>query len=100
MEGRDWGHTTDLDNVSGRAAIAGVGESACTKASGRPAREIGAEAAERAIADPGLAPSDIDGRTSDRAFAGFDAAAFREHPGTSHDQRTCQGVEGTTPSRR
>ena len=42
MERPDWGHTTDLDDVSGRAAIAGVGESAYTKASGRTAREIGA----------------------------------------------------------
>src|SRR5262249_61476244 len=38
----DWGHATDLEDVSGRAAIAGVGESAYTKASGRTAREIGA----------------------------------------------------------
>ena len=63
MERPDWGDGTDLDDVSGRVAIAGIGETAYTKASGRTAREIGAEAAERAIADAGLEPSDIDGLT-------------------------------------
>ncbi|HEX3669435.1 MAG TPA: hypothetical protein VHY55_09815, partial [Acidimicrobiia bacterium] len=63
----DWGHATELEDVSGRAAIAGIGESSYTKASGRTAREIGAEAAERAIADAGLEPSDIDGLTWNRA---------------------------------
>jgi acetyl-CoA acetyltransferase len=92
----DWGHSTDLDDVSGRAAIAGVGESAYTKASGRTAREIGAEAAERAIADAGLEPSDIDGLTWNRAFADFDAAAFHEHFGTSHDLWTSQWGGGMT----
>src|SRR5215211_1657345 len=85
MERPDWGHTTDLDDVSGRAAIAGVGESAYTKASGRTARAIGAEAAERAIADSGLEPSDIDGLTYNAAFADFDVAAFQEHFGTTHE---------------
>ncbi|MGH8984750.1 MAG: thiolase family protein [Acidimicrobiia bacterium] len=81
----DWGHATELGDISGTVAIAGVGESAYTKASGRTARQIGAEAAERAIADAGLEPSDIDGLTWNRAFADFDAAAFHEHFGTSHD---------------
>src|SRR5438046_6259044 len=85
MERPDWGHTTDLDDVSGRAAIAGVGESAYRKASGRTAREIGAEAAERAIADAGLEPADIDGLTFSGAFADFDVAAFHEHFGTDHE---------------
>jgi acetyl-CoA acetyltransferase len=96
MERPDWGHSTDLEDVSGRAAIAGVGESAYTKASGRTAREIGAEAAERAIADAGLEPSDIDGLTWNRAFADFDAAAFHEHFGTSHDLWTSQWGGGMT----
>ena len=57
------GASVDLEDVSGRAAIAGIGETEYTKASGRTAREIGAEAAERAIADAGLEPDDIDGLT-------------------------------------
>jgi acetyl-CoA acetyltransferase len=81
----DWGHTTALDDVSGRVAIAGIGETAYTKASGRTAREIGCEAAERAIADAGLQPHDIDGLTYSGAFPDFDVAAFHEHFGTRHE---------------
>jgi acetyl-CoA acetyltransferase len=84
-EAPDWGHASALRNVRGEVAIAGIGETAYTKASGRTAREIGAEAAERAIADAGLEPSDIDGLTWSGAFADFDAAAFHEHFGTSHE---------------
>ena len=80
-----WGHATELDDISGQVAIAGIGETEYTKASGRTAREIGAEAAERAIADAGLEPADIDGLTWNGAFADFDADAFHEHFGTSHD---------------
>jgi len=83
--GVDWGYASALDDVCGQVAIAGVGETAYTKASGRTAREIGAEAAERAIADAGLQPSDIDGITWSGTFADFDDAAFHEHFGTSHD---------------
>src|SRR3981189_2629519 len=72
------------------------GETAYTKASGRTAREIGAEAAERAIADAGLEPSDIDGLTWNRAFADFDATAFHEHFGTSHDLWTSHWGGGMT----
>jgi acetyl-CoA acetyltransferase len=81
----DWGHASELDDVRGQVAIAGVGETAYTKASGRTAREIGAEAAERAIADAGLEPADVDGLTWSGAFADFDVGAFHEHFGTSHD---------------
>jgi hypothetical protein len=41
----DWGHATELDGGLAPVAIAGIGETAYTKASGRTAREIGAEAA-------------------------------------------------------
>src|SRR5919204_3806538 len=58
-----WGHARELDDIAGAVAIAGIGETAYTKASGRTARAIGAEAAARAIEDAGLEPSDIDGRT-------------------------------------
>ena len=81
----DWGHATGFDDIGGDVAIVGIGETAYTKASGRTAREIGAEAAERAIADCGLEPSDIDGLTYNAAFADFDVAAFHEHFGTSHE---------------
>ena len=78
----DWGHATALDDITGQVAIVGIGETAYTKASGRTASEIGAEAAERAIADAGLEPPDIDGLTYSGAFADFDVAAFHEHFGT------------------
>lgn len=81
----DWGHATALDDVRGQVAIVGIGETAYTKASGRTAREIGAEAAERAIADAGLEPSEIDGLTWSGAFPDFDLDAFHDHFGTSHD---------------
>jgi len=81
----DWGHASELDDIRGDVAIVGIGETEYTKASGRTAREIGAEAVERAIADAGLEPSDIDGLTWSGAFPDFDAAAFHEHFGTSHD---------------
>jgi acetyl-CoA acetyltransferase len=80
-----WGHASDLRDISNEVAIAGIGETAYTKASGRTAREIGAEAAERAIADAGLEPSDIDGLTWSGAFPDFDATAFHEHFGTDQE---------------
>jgi acetyl-CoA acetyltransferase len=81
----DWGHATEFDDVNGDVAIVGIGETEYTKASGRTARDIGAEAAERAIADAGLEPSEIDGLTYSGAFADFDVAAFHEHFGTDHE---------------
>src|SRR5215510_2692820 len=84
----DWGHASDYDDVRGEVAIAGIGETEYTKASGRTAREIGIEAAERAIADAGLEPADIDGLTWSGTFADFDADVFREHFGTTHDMWT------------
>ena len=96
MEAPDWGQAAELDDVSGRVAIAGVGESAYTKASGRTARDIGAEAAERAIADAGLEPSEVDGLTWSGAFPDFDAEAFHEHFGTGHDLWTSPWGGGMT----
>src|SRR5262249_44809110 len=84
----DWGYASDYDDVRGEVAIAGIGETAYTKASGRTAREIGIEAAERAIADAGLQPADIDGLTWSGAFPDFDADVFREHFRTTHDMWT------------
>jgi acetyl-CoA acetyltransferase len=84
----DWGYASDFENVRGEVAIVGIGETEYTKASGRTAREIGIEAAERAIADAHLEPSDIDGLTWSGAFADFDVEVFREHFGTTHDMWT------------
>ncbi len=95
-DAHDWGHVSDLADISGQVAIAGIGESAYTKASGRTARDIGAEAAEHAIADAGLEPADIDGLTWNGAFADFDAAAFHEHFGTRHDLWTSPWGGGMT----
>ena len=81
----DWGHATPFDDINGEVAIVGIGETAYTKASGRTARDIGAEAAARAIEDAGLKPEDIDGLTCSGAFADFDVAAFHEHFGTTHE---------------
>jgi acetyl-CoA acetyltransferase len=81
----DWGSATPFDDIAGEVAIVGIGETAYTKASGRTAREIGAEAARNAIADAGLEPEDIDGLTYSGAFADFDVAAFHETFGTTHD---------------
>jgi acetyl-CoA acetyltransferase len=81
----DWGHATAFDDINGDVAIVGIGETAYTKASGRTARDIGAEAAANAIADAGLEPADIDGLTYSGAFADFDVAAFHEHFGTTHE---------------
>ena len=98
----DWGHATEFDDIRGQVAIVGIGETAYTKASGRTAREIGAEAAERAIADAGLEPADIDGLTWSGAFADFDVDAFHEHFGTTHDMWTSPwggGMAGPRPRR-
>jgi acetyl-CoA acetyltransferase len=84
----DWGRAEPLDDIRGAVAIAGIGETAYTKASGRTAREIGAEAAERAIADAGLEPEDIDGITWSGAFADFTVDDFHDHFGTKHEMWT------------
>jgi acetyl-CoA acetyltransferase len=84
----DWGYASDFEDVRGEAAIVGIGETEYTKASGRTAREIGIEAAERAIADAHLEPGDIDGLTWSGAFADFDVDVFREHFGTTHEMWT------------
>ena len=60
-------------------------ELVASKASGRSASDIAAQAVERAIADAGLQPEDIDGlMTSPGVGDQFDEAAFHAHFGTSH----------------
>ena len=82
----DWGFPSDLEDVSGEVTIAGVGEADHTKASGRTAKQIGAQAIERALADAGLTPRDVDGIMYS-PFDGqqFGADDYRAHFGTSHD---------------
>jgi acetyl-CoA acetyltransferase len=82
----DWGHPVAHEAIGGRVAIVGVGDADHSKASGRSAREIAAEAVERALDDAGLSPHDVDGI----CFSGgmgeaFDAKAFREHFGTRRE---------------
>jgi acetyl-CoA acetyltransferase len=90
-----WGFATEYENVSGAVAICGVGESAHTKASGRTVREIVGEAVERALADAGLEPRDVDGLMHIPFGDQFDAAAFHDHFGTDHaiwESRTGGGM--------
>ena len=56
-----WGNARDMQSISGQVAIAGVGEADHSKASGRSARAIAAQAVERALDDAGLRPEDVDG---------------------------------------
>src|SRR5207244_6700280 len=84
----DWGFATRYDDVSGQVAIVGVGEAEQTSASGRTTTEIAAHAVERALADSGLAPGDVDGIM--RAPFGrdqFDQRAYHAHLGTLHELR-------------
>jgi acetyl-CoA acetyltransferase len=81
----EWGSAADYEDVSGAVAIVGVGESEHTKASGRTVHEIVGDAVERAIADAGLGPRDIDGLMFGGLPGQFDAAAFHQRFGTNHD---------------
>ena len=75
-----WGRASELESVAGQVAIAGVGESAHTPASGRASVDIAVEAVEAALADAGLTPRDVDGLMCSGAMAGqLDEAAFRQH---------------------
>jgi acetyl-CoA acetyltransferase len=81
----DWGFATPYEAVGDEVAIVGVGESEHTKASGRTAREISAQAVERALDDAGLRPEDVDGIMYTPVSADFDEHAFREHFGVRTD---------------
>jgi len=81
----DWGWATDYDDVSGAVAIVGIGESDHTKASGRTTQEIVGQAVERALADAGVEPRDVDGLMHIPLAEQFDVAAFHRHFGTDHE---------------
>jgi acetyl-CoA acetyltransferase len=92
----DWGWASDYDNVSGQVAIAGVGESDHSKASGRTTTEIVGQAIERALDDAGLKPTDVDGLMYVPMPEQFDGAAFHDYFGTSHDLWTSTAGGGMT----
>lgn len=81
----EWGHVLDYEDISGKVAIAGVGESNHSKASGRDTHGIVAEAVERAIEDAGITPRDIDGIMYGGLPGQFDENAFRHHFGNDHE---------------
>jgi acetyl-CoA acetyltransferase len=82
----DWGQATPIDPIATEVAIAGVGEADHSKASGRSMEEIAAQAIERALADAGLAPADVDGICySGGMGATFGAEAYRRRFGSRHE---------------
>ena len=81
-----WGSASEIPDLAGAVAIAGVGEADHSQASGRSEREISVQAVERALADAGLAPRDVDGILYSGGFGdAFDAKAFHAHFGTRHE---------------
>ncbi|MDP6978434.1 MAG: thiolase family protein [Myxococcota bacterium] len=79
----DWGHSGELEDVSGEIAIVGVGDAIYQRASGKSANEIALDAIERAIADAGLRPDEIDGlMQSPFMGGGFTADTYRDYFGT------------------
>ncbi len=81
----DWGRAAPLDDIRDEVAIVGVGDADHSSASGRSAVEIAAQAVERAIADAGLDPEQIDGLLYSGGVSPFDARAFRAHFGTRRE---------------
>ena len=81
----EWGYAHDFDDVNGQVAICGIGDSDMSKASGRTTHEVVGQAVERALADAGLEPTDIDGLMYVGMPEQFDVAAFHEYFGTSHE---------------
>ncbi|MEX0666372.1 MAG: thiolase family protein [Acidimicrobiia bacterium] len=92
----DWGWATEYESVSGEVAICGVGESDHSKASGRTTREIVRQAVERALADAGLEPTDVDGLMYIGMPDQLDVAGFHEYFGTSHEMWESKGGGGMT----
>jgi acetyl-CoA acetyltransferase len=78
-----WGRAAPIDAIDGEVAIVGVGDSDHSKASGRTHQQIGAQAIERALADAGLDPEDVDGLLySGGMGAEFGEVDFHTHFGT------------------
>jgi acetyl-CoA acetyltransferase len=65
-------------NVSGTAAIVGIGATEFSKDSGRSELQLAAECSRAAIADAGLSPSDVDGMVTFSMDANAEIAVARE----------------------
>jgi acetyl-CoA acetyltransferase len=82
----DWGCAKEHESIRGEVAIAGVGESDHTNASGRTSNQIALQAIERALDDCGLEPQDIDGFMNMPGVGDqLDLGAYHAHFGTSHE---------------
>lgn len=64
--------------LSGKAAIAGIGATEFSKDSGRSELQLAAEAVRAALADAGLAPSDVDGLVTFSMDSNAEVAVARE----------------------
>jgi acetyl-CoA acetyltransferase len=64
--------------ISGTAAIAGIGATEFSKDSGRSELRLAAECSRAALADAGLAPSDVDGMVTFSMDANAEIAVARE----------------------
>lgn len=65
-------------NLSGEAAIVGIGATEFSKDSGRSELRLAAEAVQAAVRDAGLAPSDVDGLVSFTMDTNAEVAVARE----------------------
>ena len=82
----DWGAATELRDIRGEVAIVGIGETAYSGPSDRHATTLGLEAIEKAIADAGLEPAQVDGLMMAPYIEGqVTAADFHAHFGTNHE---------------
>jgi acetyl-CoA acetyltransferase len=67
-----------MNQLSGKAAIVGIGATEFSKDSGRSELRLAAEAVRAAIADAGLAPSDVDGLVTFSMDNNTEVAVARE----------------------
>lgn len=75
-----------MDDIAGKVAIVGVGESTHSAASGRALDDMIFAAIDAALADSGLTPAQVDGLMfSGQSFGQMTAARFAAHYGLSHD---------------
>lgn len=75
-----------LDNIKGKVAIVGVGESPHSAASGRALDDMIFAAIDAAIADAGLTPAQVDGLMfSGQSVGQMTVERFRAHYGLTHE---------------
>ncbi len=76
----------ELDDIKGKVAIVGVGESKPSAASGRSRDAMIFEAIDAALADAGLAPQDVDGlMVTGQSVGQMTTERLRAHYGLKHD---------------